>query len=100
MTIAVRCPECGRPSSAPDGSAGKWARCKCGAKFRVPDEDPILATLRATFAGPAVDEGHDEGLAAVLFPPPPAAVKGRQQPAGDDPLAALGITLDAGPWRD
>ena len=46
MAIELRCPDCGNSRRCPIDSAGKQRRCKCGAVFRVPAEDPLLATHR------------------------------------------------------
>ena len=101
MPIELRCPDCGRQSKAPDHSAGKRARCKCGAEFRIPAEDSLLATLRRTFATTGAGEPARE--VAEQFPvelPLESIQSGNSRDGAGDPLSALGISLVEHPRRE
>ena len=101
MAIEVRCPSCGKSSQAPEGSAGKRARCKCGVEFRIPAEDQVLASLRAmldTPSGAKVAPKEAEQLPAIAWPGGP----GPDRPIvnAENPLAMLGISLVERPERE
>jgi hypothetical protein len=101
LAIELRCPDCGRQSQASDRSAGKRARCKCGAEFRIPAEDPLLATLRRTFGAPPTAEPAREGAEQSPFELPIEGIQsGQSRGAAGDPLAALGISLAEQPRRE
>lgn len=97
MAMEIQCPDCGRPSQVPDGSAGRRARCKCGVEFRIPVEDPLIASLRAAPEAVEADGEASEWVREISSPTrqsdrapvvPDAAIAG-----SDNPLDALGISL-------
>jgi hypothetical protein len=101
LAIELRCPDCGRQSQAPDLSAGKRARCKCGAEFRIPAEGPLLATLKRTFAAtPAVEPARAGAEHSPFELPVEGIQSGSSQAGSGDPLAALGISLVEQPRRE
>jgi hypothetical protein len=101
MAIELRCPDCGRQSDVPDRLAGKRARCKCGTEIRIPVEDPLLATLRATFAESSVGQPVRQETEPFPFGVrTESAIPANSAGTSDDPLAALGISLVEQPQRD
>ncbi|MBM3982997.1 MAG: hypothetical protein FJ304_22535, partial [Planctomycetes bacterium] len=61
--IEVSCPNCSAKLKAPDGMAGKKAKCKkCGTGFRVPGPAP---------AAESASEGAAPSVLAMPIPPLP-----------------------------
>src|ERR1043165_4762024 len=81
MPISIRCPECGRKLSAPDGAAGKRARCP---------HCKTIVTLPSAAAPPPEEVLDAEPMAAPPEPQPVAAPAAAPEPEpdfGDIPLA-------------
>ncbi len=95
MSISVKCGQCGRRLKAPDGAAGRTAKCpKCGGELLLPSPD--AAPERQVTETPAAAPASDAVLASA--PPAPiaavvrtdAATKDGESPSADARVAPAG----------
>ena len=95
MALEVQCPGCGKSSQAPEGSAGKRARCKCGVEFRIPAEDAILASLWAVLDKPSGPEAAP-GTAGQI----PSIASTGVEPEGQSPRVGIRWPRLVSPWTN
>ncbi len=106
MSIEVPCPNCQSVLKAPDGMAGKKARCKkCQHSFRIPGEaagpvDSVADSehLSAIAPSPFAFDGSAE--ATPVSPPPPAKPTRAVKPAVAEKRKAPAPVDDAEPIAD
>ena len=100
MTIAFKCPQCGKVFRVADEMAGKKARCNCGTVIGVPrpaaaqaptapspsasspDDDPSVDDLLADIKPPAASASQQQGQRPVI-----ATVSAQVSPAERERLS-------------